>query len=103
MNIEYYSKSHVLNDDLKDYIEERLARIQKHIPRQATKARIHVDEDMSMHSGEKFPCEISIHVPGKDFRAETKGRTPHEAVDLALDKIKTQADKYKSQAQNINR
>lgn len=103
MNIEFYSKTHIATDEIKEYVTEKLERINNHIPREATNARVHVDEDTSMHSGEKFSCEITVHVPGKDFHSATKGFAVNEAIDLSLHKIKRQAEKYKSQTQKNHR
>lgn len=98
MNIDFYSKSHLITDEVKEYIEAKLEKVNSHIPKDATNGRVHVDED-AKHSGEKYTCEMTIHVPGKEFRSESRGTTVYEAIDDGIHKIKRQAEKYKSQIQ----
>lgn len=103
MNIDYYSKSDVLTAEVKEHISERLEKINQHIPRESVRVRVRVDKDQASNSGNVFLCDITMHVPGKDFHAAVNGQSVHEAIDLTIQKIKRQAEKYKSVMQEKHR
>ncbi|MBU1446266.1 ribosome-associated translation inhibitor RaiA [Patescibacteria group bacterium] len=93
--------SHMLNvgDNQKEYIEEKVNNLSKYEERvadEATSVRVDVEYDTNKTDGNKISTQITMYVPNAVIRAEVRGVTIEETVDLAVDKLKKQIERYKT-------
>lgn len=72
-----------ISDEIRSYIEKRLASLDKFA---SDAARVDVElEHQGVYNGPKYRAEFMYHEPGHELRrSEARGTTLHEAIDLAV-------------------
>jgi len=98
MQIQIFSNSITLSDKQKDYINEKIENLTKYAERLADEATIiRTDvEKRKMRSGDqKITTQITMYVPHAVIRAEEHGQNVEETVDLTVEKLKKQIERYK--------
>lgn len=99
MQIQIVSTTLTLGDNQKEYIEEKIKNLSKYEERVSDEATIiRVDiENKKFKSGDKnITTQITMYVPNAVIRAEVKGSTIEETVDLAVEKLRKQIERYKT-------
>lgn len=89
-----------LKDDLKKYINKKIGKLDRYMPRHARKS-VHAEVKMreSRSKGnDKYMCEVLLHMPGEQITAKEKTLNMFAAVDIVETKLKNQLRKYKEQA-----
>ncbi len=72
-----------VNDEIRAYVEKRLAHIEKFV---RTDSTAHVDVEIEHQTSEdrkRYRTELTLSSGGGVFRAEALGDTLHESIDLA--------------------
>jgi len=83
-----------LTDALRDFTEERLQRLQQHMPNIMS---IDVVLGVEKH---RQKAEATIHVPGTKLHASSESEDMYNSVDMLYDKLKRQVDKHKDRSKD---
>ena len=86
-----------LSDDIKKYIRKKVGQLDKFVPRHARKS-IHAEVKMRQTNnrlGNKYECEVILHVPNRQITAKESTLNMFAAVDIVEEKLKNQSRKYK--------
>jgi putative sigma-54 modulation protein len=86
-----------LSDDIKKYIDRKIGRLDKFIPRHARKS-VHAEaklRETNNRLGNKYECEVILHVPGGTIQAKEATLNMFAAVDIVEAKLRNQLTKYK--------
>ncbi len=86
-----------IDKELKKYVEHKLGRLDKYLPRthKATGMRVEIFRDPSGREDNRYKVTAVLEVPGPDIVAETATINPHSAVDIVEAKLKDQIRRYK--------
>lgn len=97
-NIDITGIQHTSGDRAKVYIERKIGRLYKYIPknmRNDVRAEVHIAD--KTNEDPKNPIECSVFIAlhgGKEFKATNNGRTLEAAVDTTEAKIRRQLRRY---------
>ncbi len=86
-----------LDGDLKKYIDRKIGRLDRYMPRHARKS-VHVEvklRETGNKAGDKYTCEVVLHLPGGQVAAKESTLNMFAAVDIVEAKLKNQLKKYK--------
>lgn len=86
-----------LDSDLKKYIDKKIGRLDRSMPRHARKS-VHADvklRETGSKAGDKYTCEVVLHLPGGQVTAKESTLNMFAAVDIVEAKLKNQLKKYK--------
>lgn len=87
----------VPDDQIKDYLKNSIAKLERYIPRHARESA-HIDAKLieSRSQGDKkCTAEVILHVPHGTITAKESKSTMTEAIDLVEGKLAAQLKKYK--------
>jgi putative sigma-54 modulation protein len=79
---------------LHDFINKKFGRITKHSDHITN---IHIFLNISKHTQK---AEATIHIPGHEIYASAESEDMYKTIDLLLDKVIRQLDKYKEKNKN---
>lgn len=89
MNIVITARKFELTQDVEEYVNEKVGRLERVLPDSPTLAKVILTVDDGHHRhGDVNGCEILIHIKGKDLRVEEWTGDMFSAIDLAADKMK---------------
>lgn len=98
MQVSIIQKHINLSEDQKDYIQEKIDNL-KHLGNrvddESTQVRVDIEHNDIKTTNKKIAVQVTMFVPHAVIRAEVLGQTPEEAIDLAVDKLKKQIERYK--------
>jgi len=86
-----------LNADIKKYVNKKIGRLDRFVPRHARKtikAEVHLEERKTKSDRNK--CEVIITLPDKTITAHDATVNMFAAVDIVENKLKNQLRKYKA-------
>lgn len=94
MNINFTGHQIDLTDALRNFAEEKFSKLSRHFDR--------ITQINVVFGVEKInqTAEATIHVPGTNLHAKAEAADVYAAVDLVIDKLKTQLTKYKEKLTN---
>lgn len=97
IKIQLTGRKFEIDDELKGYIEKKLGRLDKYLPRGHNNQGMSVEifRDPSGKEDNRYKIVVILRVQGPDLVAETATINPHSAVDIAEQKLKIQIRKYK--------
>jgi len=87
-----------LSEDIKKYIARKIGRLDKYMPRHARKSA-HAEAKLRQTNnrlGNKYECEVILHVPGGGIQAKESTLNMFAAVDIVEAKLRNQLLKYKA-------
>ncbi len=99
MQVTIVEKNLSLNDFQKDYINgkiENLGTLGERVDDESTQVRVDVEVNSNKTSNKNITVEVTMFVPHAVVRAEVYATTVEEGMDLAVDKLKKQLERYKS-------
>ncbi len=99
MQVTIHERSLNLNEDQKGYITEKIDHLKTYGERvddESTHVRVDVEHNKIKTSNKNITMQVTMHVPHAIVRAEVMATTVEEGVDLAVDKLKKQLERYKS-------
>lgn len=79
-----------LADDVREYAEKKVSRLEKFFQR-IQKGDVELVQEKT-----RFKAEGTLHVPGHIIRAEVSSEGIYDAVDLLADKLERQIQRYKA-------
>lgn len=87
-----------LSEDIKKYINRKIGRLDKYMPRHARKS-VHAEVKLRQTNnrlGNKYECEALLHLPGELIQAKESTLNMFAAVDIVEAKLRNQLIKYKA-------
>jgi ribosomal subunit interface protein len=76
-----------VTQELRDYVEKKLAQEEKFLGRDST---AHLDIELQFAEGErgkKYRAEFTLGAHGELYRAQARGDSMHEAIDIAINDL----------------
>lgn len=93
--IEIVARNMRLADNLKDYIEKKAAKLDRHL-QEIEEIRVEVSHVKSARSAaDRQVAQLTVHGKGFILRTEERADDMHAAFDTALDKMQRQVERYK--------
>lgn len=89
MRIVYRGKNMKLTDALKDYVEKRLSKLEKFIEHEEVQVTLAVEKNNHI-------IEVTIPINGMILRGEEETGDMYSSIDLVVDKLEKQLEKYKA-------
>jgi putative sigma-54 modulation protein len=86
-----------LEDDIKRYVNQKIGRLDRYIPRHARQtahAEVRLRDAKKSH-GNRYECEVVLHLPNETITAKDSTMNLFAAVDIVEQKMKNQLKKYK--------
>lgn len=86
-----------LGDDVKKYIDKKIGRLDRYMPRSARKS-VHAGVKLRATNnkpGNKYECEVILHLPGGKVTAKESTLNMFAAVDIVEAKLRNQLHRYK--------
>lgn len=99
MQIQIFDRHITLSDKQLEYIREKLFHMKTYsekIADESTQVRVDVESNKMKTSNKNVTVQVTMFVPHAVIRAEVYSTTVEEGIDLAVDKLKKQVDRYKS-------
>jgi len=95
MTINIFSKNIVLTNDLRKYVNNKSSKLDRYL-KQIDETRVDLSFVKSAREAEdKFIAQITLRGHGFILRAEERSDNIKSAIDLVIDKIKRQIERYK--------
>lgn len=88
--------------DIREYLERKL----QHLDKFVTGATVHCDCELQFNQGErekKCRAEFTLRNNGDTYRAEARGDTIQEAIDLASDELARELSSHKDKKIHVLR
>jgi putative sigma-54 modulation protein len=82
-----------LTDALRDYVQAKIDRLQRHYS-QITQADVTLNVEKLIHK-----AEATVHIAGKDIFAAAESEDMYAAIDALSDKLDRQLIKHKEKSQ----
>jgi putative sigma-54 modulation protein len=98
MQVSIIQKHINLNDAQKEYIQEKIENLKhlgQRIDDESTQVRVDIEVNSSKTTNKNISLQVTMLVPHAVVRAEVMAVSPEEAIDLAVDKLKKQLERYK--------
>ncbi|MGE5464179.1 MAG: ribosome hibernation-promoting factor, HPF/YfiA family, partial [Syntrophothermus sp.] len=93
--IEIVARNMRLNDNLKEYIEKKTDKLERHL-QEIEEIRVEVSHVKSARSAtDRQVAQLTVHGRGFILRTEERADDIHAAFDTALDKMMRQIGRYK--------
>ena len=86
-----------LDEDVTRYIDRKVGRLDRYVPR-AARASAHAIvtiRETANQAGNKYQCEVILHLPGETITAKEAALNKFAAIDIVEEKLKNQLHKYK--------
>ena len=93
MNVEIQSVKFDADKKLVEFVEKKITKLDK-FAEKAVAVKVVMKLDKDHEKGNKV-VTITLAMPGEDLVAENRCKTFEEAVELSIDALKRQLDKYK--------
>ena len=94
MELRITSRNFDASDGLKQYIEKKVTRIERHMPG-VQDVSVELASQMMRTQGEQYVAQVTARASGAVMRAEVRAPDSFEAVDAVFDKLQRQVDRYK--------
>jgi len=93
--IEIVTRNMRLTDNLKDYIEKKANKLERHL-QEIEEIRVEVSHEKTARSAtDRQVAQMTVHGKGFILRTEERADDIHAAFDIALDKMQRQVERYK--------
>jgi putative sigma-54 modulation protein len=99
MQVTIHEQGLRLNETQKDYINEKIDHLKKYEERvddESTQVRVDVEMNKVKTSNKNIRVQVTMYVPNAVIRAEVDGVTMEEGIDLAVEKLRKQIERYKT-------
>ncbi len=86
-----------LDDDVAKYIDRKIGRLDRYVPRAARKSMraVVTIRETGNQDGNKYECEAILHLPSELVTAKEATLNKFAAIDIVEAKLKNQLRKYK--------
>ncbi len=95
----------VLTDEIKDYVEEKLHKIEKVLDKNDTTvlAEVELGTTGGSRTGEQYRAEINLTYKGGFARAEATRDNLRNAIDEAVEEARTEVHKHVTKNRDVRR
>ena len=95
MQLIVQGKNIQVTDRLREYVETKVDRLDRYLPT-ITDARMELASEQTRRHGDRQIAQLTVHSKGMMLRAEERSGDIFTSVDMVMDKMKRQIDRYKS-------
>lgn len=98
MQVQIFDRHISLSDNQLDYIREKVFHLKsfgERVDDESTQVRVDVESNKIKTSNKNITVQVTMFVPHAVVRAEVYSTTVEEGIDLAVEKLKKQLDRYK--------
>jgi putative sigma-54 modulation protein len=95
MQLIVQGKNIQVTDRLREYVETKVNRLDRYLST-ITDARMELASEQTRKHGDRQIAQLTVHSKGMMLRAEERSGDIFTSVDMVLDKMKRQIDRYKS-------
>ncbi len=97
IQIQLTGRKYEIDKELKKYVNRKLGRLDKYLPRQhkAKGMSVEIFRDPSGKEDNRYKVKAILEVAGPDIVAETATINPHSAIDIVEQKLRLQIKRYK--------
>jgi putative sigma-54 modulation protein len=98
MQVQIFNRHIKLNDAQLEYIRDKMFNLKSYgegIDDESTEVRVDIESNKIKTSNKNVTVQVTIIVPRAVIRAEVYSMTVEEGVDLAVEKLKRQIERYK--------
>ncbi len=98
MQVQIFNRHIRVDDDQLDYIREKIFNLRSYgegIDDESTEARVDIESNKIKTSNKNVTVQVTMIVPRAVIRAEVYSTTVEEGIDLAVEKLKRQIERYK--------
>ena len=99
MEIKFFQHGIKLTDKTRDYLEEKVTKLEKYLKDGETLAEVEVEKDKKGN----FRVEIQIHKPGERYIGDEISETIEAAADVVVDELSRQIRQEKKKKQTIRK
>lgn len=94
-----------LDDDVAKYIDRKIGRLDRYVPRgaRASVRAVATIRESASQTGRKYECEVILHLPGENITAKDATMNKFAAVDIVEAKLRNQLLKYKTTHSSVAR
>lgn len=99
MQVTIHEKNLTLSDNQRDYINkkvEHLKTFEERVDDESTKVKVEIQTSKIKTTNKKMKVQVTMYVPNAVIRAEVNALTVQEGIDLAVDKLRKQIERYKT-------
>jgi putative sigma-54 modulation protein len=100
MQLIVQGKNIQVTDRLREYVETKVDRLDRYLPDLAD-ARMELASEQTRRYGDRQIAQLTIHSKGMMLRAEERSGDIFTSVDMVMDKMKRQIDRYKSKRRKV--
>jgi putative sigma-54 modulation protein len=95
MQLIVQGKNIQVTDRLREYVETKVNRLDRYLPT-ITDARMELASERTRKHGDRQIAQLTVHSKGMMLRAEERSGDIFTSVDMVMDKMRRQIDRYKS-------
>ena len=102
MQLIVQSKSIQVTDRLHEYVEDKVNKLDRYLST-ITDARMELSTEKTRSSEDRQVAQLTVRSKGMMLRAEERSGDIFTSVDMVMDKMKRQIDRYKRKRRNVLR
>jgi putative sigma-54 modulation protein len=102
MQLILQSKNIQVTDHLREYVEDKVEKLDRYLST-ITDARIELSTEQTRSTQDRQVAQLTVRSKGKLLRAEERSGDIFTSVDMVMDKMKRQIDRYKSKRRGAYR
>jgi putative sigma-54 modulation protein len=95
MEIRIKGKNMAVSPTIKDYVTEKISRLDRYFANQIMSAEVELTEEKNPSIAENQHIEVTLTTKGSLIRASESSIDMHASADLVLDKLERQIKKHK--------
>lgn len=95
MQFEFNTRHFTLEDEAKDRIEKRIAKLERYSPRTPVSMRLTITKE-----GPRFEADFSYYLRNTDFHAKAERTEPDLAAEEAIESLERQLRRFKDRVAN---
>jgi len=106
MQVQIFNRNIRIDDDQLEYIREKIFNLKSYgegIDDESTEVRVDIESNKSKTSNKNVTVQVTMIVPKAVIRAEVYSTTCEEGIDLAVEKLKKQIERYKGKKNRRDR
>jgi len=101
MNMQIYSKNHDLNQEIRNYIQEKIGGLTKFLDN-VIDVKVEASKSTQHHeNGDYYMVEVNIKVPGRLMRAVSEKESLFAAVDEVREELVREMNKLKGKRESL--
>ncbi len=103
MNIRYLFKEVKIDDRTKDYIEEKVQKLEKFFKSFHPDAEVSAEVEIDLDKKGKFRVEVMLHTPYEDYRGEDTTESIEGSIDAVYEGLESQIERDKDRIITLSR